>query len=455
MNKYLKKALILLIWLILWQVVALIVDNPVYFASPFETAAELTVMAADPQFWISVLRSLVRIFSGLAAACLLGYACAALSFVSGSGQAFLEPFVSFLTSVPVAAITVILLIWWGPPYLVLGISMMVVFPNIYRNMLTGLKSADKRLLEMATVFSIRPREKLLWIYRPAYFEHLLSAVSVSVGMGFKSGVAAEVIGLPELSIGERLYRDKIYLNTPGVFAWVIVILALGALTERIVMAVLRSLIKVPDPCPKELAPIRSGGNSSLPEGDKYTVIAKDLVKSFGDRTVTDADIMLERGAGYVVAAPSGSGKTTFMHILAGLIKPDSGSVDTGRISMVFQDDRLIEHANALRNLQIAGCRGDLASELASLYAHDHAGIPASMMSGGERRRLAVARALLADSDVVIMDEPFAGMDEKTVDMTSRWILDHLNGRTLLISTHDEDDARGLDVSVIKHNGRNG
>ncbi len=454
MNRYLKKVLILLAWIILWQIAAVVVDNPVYFASVPDTISQLFAMALDTQFWISVLGSLGRILSGLLAASLLGYVCGALSYISESVRCFLEPPVSFLKSVPVAAITVILLIWWGPPYLVLCICMMVVFPNIYMNMLAGLNSADKRLLEMADVFGMRPKEKLLWIFRPAYLEYLHPAISVSVGMGFKSAVAAEVIGLPELSIGEQLYRDKIYLNTPGVFAWVIVILALGALTERAVIFVLRRLSHIPAPCPKALGPIRQSDGAGEPPADKYTVVAKGLVKSFGQRCVVDTGVRLERGVNYIVAAPSGSGKTTFLHILAHLLQPDSGSVDTAAVSMVFQDDRLIEHANALRNLQIAGCRGDLAKEISSLYAHDHTGIPASKMSGGERRRLAVARAVLADSDVIIMDEPFAGMDENTMDITIQWILAHTDGRTLLISTHDAGIASRMNARLISHNVHN-
>ena len=448
MNKTVKKTVIMLIWLALWQVIAFFVDNPLYFASPFETVSELIVKLGDGLFWESVGRSLVRILGGFCAACLLAYLCAVLSFTFSWLGSFLEPFIAFLKSVPVAAVAVILLIWWGPPYLVLCISMMVVFPNIYMNLLTGLRSADKKLLEMADIFEMRPKERLLWIFRPAYVPYLHSAVSVSLGMGFKSGVAAEIIGLPEFSIGERLYRDKIYLNTPGVFAWVVVILVLGALTERIIMFALNRFSDFPAPCPQTCDALSSMNDHRVPRD--HTVITKDLEKSYGGRKVVDANISLERGKIYAVVSPSGTGKTTFLNILAGLVKADSGSFSTGKISMVFQDDRLIEQANGPRNLQIAKCTGDLSGELAGLLSFETAQLPASKMSGGERRRLAVARAILADSDVVIMDEPFSGMDNETVVRTSEWILHRLNGRTLLMSTHDADIVSGLNAVIVKH-----
>ncbi len=457
MKDKLKKAVILLIWLGLWQITALFVSNPIYFATPVETLRELFVKLREAAFWQSLLGSLLRILGGFFAASFLAFMLAFAVQRYGWLKEFLAPFVSFLKSVPVTAVAVILLIWWGPRYLVLCISLMVVFPNIYSNMQTGLSHADKELLEMAAVFRLRPIDRFLWICRPAYLPYLHSAVSVSLGMCFKSGIAAEIIGLPEFSIGERLYRDKIYLNTAGVFAWVIVILLLSSLTERLIMRLLKLLSKFPAPC---LRPETCGGEGDalntgasftdgLPEG--YTLYAERIVKSYEGRTLVDTEVKLKAGKIAYLKAPSGEGKSTLLGMLAGTVIPDRGSVAAGRLSMVFQEDRLVESANALRNLKLAGCTGDLAAEVRKLLPERTLMLPASELSGGERRRVAVMRALLHPSDAVIMDEAFTGLDEETKQKTLDWIRLKLEGRSLLFASHGTEAELFYDAEEIMLN----
>ncbi len=147
---------------------------------------------------------------------------------------------------------------------------------------------------------------------------------------------------------------------------------------------------------------------------------------------------MNKGCMYCLKAPSGAGKSTLLRILAGLTSPDEGTVEAGRISMVFQENRLIEQGNVYRNLLFAGCTGDLKAKLAGLLPERTLQLPASSLSGGEKRRLCIAMALLCPSDIVILDEPFAGLDETTKLATAEWILAHLQGRALLFTTHETD-----------------
>ncbi|MCR4897017.1 MAG: ATP-binding cassette domain-containing protein [Lachnospiraceae bacterium] len=452
-----KKAVILLIWLGLWQVTALCVKNPIYFASPAEVAAALFEKLPTAAFRESVIGSLIRILYGFLFSFFLGYLSAfAAHKLTWLGD-FLSPFITFLKSVPIAAVVVILLIWWGPRYLVLCISMMVVFPNIYSNMRTGLGSIDPGLPELAKVYRIPLKERFFWIYRPAYLPYLHSAVSVSLGICFKSGIAAEVIGLPERSIGEQLYRDKIYLNTAGVFAWIIVVLALSALTERVILKGMKLLAQKPAAIVESAAvskentqgrssreqdlherKAQEGAGTAAAYEEKPVLNAQGIRKSYDGKIFVDTDVTMESGRLYCLKAPSGSGKTTLLRVLAGLDGPDEGHVDAGRISMVFQENRLIERGNVFRNLLFAGCEGDLQAELAGLLPERTFLLPASSLSGGEKRRLCIAMALLSPSDIVILDEPFAGLDEATRLTTAEWILAHLQGRALLFTTHETD-----------------
>lgn len=235
------KPAIVIFWLAVWSGLALLVDNKILLASPLETAGALLSLMGKAGFYNSVGRSFLRIAVGF----LAGFGMGLCLAVSGRRYPWLEEFLSpamhLLKAIPVASFVVLLLIWWGSSFLAVAVCFLVVLPIIYLNILEGLKSADGRLLEMAQVFRIPLRDRLLYIYRPALQPFLSSALKISLGMCWKSGVAAEVIGVPDHSIGEKLYMSKIYLNTADVLAWTIVIITVSALFERAVLWLLSRL----------------------------------------------------------------------------------------------------------------------------------------------------------------------------------------------------------------------
>lgn len=116
----------------------------------------------------------------------------------------------------------------------------VVFPAVYINLMQGLQQVDRSLLEMAQVFRVPRRKKIKALYLPQVMPYLLSSCRLGVGMAWKAGIAGEIIGLPDLSIGDQLYLAKLYLNTDELFAWTIVIICISLLCEKIVVRILRS-----------------------------------------------------------------------------------------------------------------------------------------------------------------------------------------------------------------------
>ena len=123
------------------------------------------------------------------------------------------------------------------------ISFLMVFPVVYTNILEGLVSTDKDLIEAAGVYRITRLKRIRYIYLPSLSPYIQSAISTSLGLAWKSGIAAEVIGLPDGSIGERVYEAKIYLSTPDLFAWTVVIIILAFLFERFFLFVSSSLLR--------------------------------------------------------------------------------------------------------------------------------------------------------------------------------------------------------------------
>ncbi len=210
-------------WILVWQLGAHAVDNHIILVGPWDTVLALGRLIPDWEFWRSIAYSFGKIT--------LGYR---LTFVKD----LLKPVMVLLKSIPVASFVILALIWAGSKNLSVLISFIVVLPMIYVNTLAGLGSTDGKLLEMAKVFRMSAVRKIRYIYVPALLPYLKSGCRIALGMSWKSGVAAEVIGVPDHSIGEKLYMAKIYLNTADVLAWTLVIILVSALVERAVLGVL-------------------------------------------------------------------------------------------------------------------------------------------------------------------------------------------------------------------------
>ena len=167
----------------------------------------------------------------------------------------------------------------------------------------------------------------------------------------------------------------------------------------------------------------------LPSDPAFRVTVRDLTKSYGDSLVLDhVSLNLESGCPCCLMAPSGAGKTTLFRILMGLETADSGTIEglEGRsFSAVFQEDRLLEGYTVLQNIRFVTGRGYPAHELTAIIKHllpeDSLKKPVSEFSGGMKRRTAILRAILAPADIVLMDEPFTGLDPDTKQQAARMI----------------------------------
>ena len=234
-----QRAGILLFWLLLWQGIAWKLGQPIFLVGPWEAAQALVRLGASPGFWQAAFSSLGRVGAGFLLAFLGGIACGGAGYAFPWFALFLAPVVSLMKTVPVASFVILALIWAGAKNLAVIISFLVVFPIIYLNTTAGLRSADRQLLEMAQVFRVRPLPKIWQIYRPALAPYLLNACRVALGMAWKSGIAAEVIGTPARSIGEQLYMAKVFFSTDELFAWTAAVVALSFLFERAVLVCLK------------------------------------------------------------------------------------------------------------------------------------------------------------------------------------------------------------------------
>ena len=191
----------------------------------------------EKDFWRTVLFSFGRITAGFLLAFLVG---AVLGFAAGRFPALehlLWPF-SLVKSVPVASFIVISLIWLSAANISVFISFLMVLPILYTNVLNGMKSAPRELLEMASLFRVPSPRRLLLVYLPALRPYLLSGCGVAIGLAWKAGVAAEIIGIPEGSIGEKFYFAKVYFATGDLFAWTAAVVCISVLFEKLFLFLL-------------------------------------------------------------------------------------------------------------------------------------------------------------------------------------------------------------------------
>jgi NitT/TauT family transport system ATP-binding protein len=191
-----------------------------------------------------------------------------------------------------------------------------------------------------------------------------------------------------------------------------------------------------------------------------SIIITDLCKSFDDNEILkNVNITLEDSSIYCLMGASGIGKTTLLRILMGLERADSGcisGIDTKNISCMFQEDRLIPYLSAIDNVRIVlrgknNNREEVRNHLLSILPDDSLDMPVSSLSGGMKRRVALARALSYPGKLIILDEPFTGLDKDTKLNVIDYILKMRNNRTLLIATHGTDDANLLGAEIIKLN----
>lgn len=183
---------------------------------------------------------------------------------------------------------------------------------------------------------------------------------------------------------------------------------------------------------------------------------RHLTKRFDGKTVLDnLNITFSEGHRNCLMGASGKGKTTLINIIMGLVEPDSGEVlgcKGKKITAIFQEDRLIEHWDAVRNIKLVCDKAVstelIRQELQKVGIEDYQNQPVRSFSGGMRRRVVLIRAMLAKGDILIMDEPFKGLDEVLKKQVIEYVKQNTEGKTIIVVTHEKAEAELLKADLI-------
>lgn len=576
MTERMGTALGILFWIAVWQLVSMKIGNHILAASPIQTGKALAGLLVSAEVWKAVGSSFAKIALGFFLGVTIGILLAVLAALFRAVRYAVTPILRLVKAVPVASFIILALLWVSSKYLSVLISFLMVLPVIYTNVFQGIVSTDQELREMAAVFRLGPGKRLRYIYLPAVLPYFVSACSVGLGFCFKSGIAAEIIGLPDNSIGEKLYEAKLYLMTPEMFAWTAMIVFISVCFERAVMFLIR------------MAALRLGGYGKKPVGngaaadrerdaletadgervapeaaDRERVVSEatdgrhaegwqteKIAKEQGNRTakraaaetadgeqdapeatdeergvpkaadgeqavsgttdrrpaegwpagqiakkpknlkeqrnrpakraaaeVVDEEQAVPKSTGFglfnvsksfdekpvlchftlplpvgvtALMGPSGCGKSTAGKLLLSLLWPEEGTVSApGECAAVFQEDRLCMEFDAVTNVAMV-CRDRVRAEKALLEVGlgGLLGKPVSEFSGGMRRRTAIVRALLSDAKLLVLDEPFTGLDEAGRHRMMEWVKKNIAGRSVLLITHHAEEARELAQRVV-------
>lgn len=431
-------------WLAAWMLVAALVAQPLILPGPGAVVVALLRLVCDTGTWAILAGSGARILGGLALATVCGGVLAGVSSRSRAFARLVAPALSFVKATPVACVVVLLLIWLGSARVSIAAVFLMALPGVYFSLAEGLSQVNKPLEQMFRMHGVRGWRLFCAHTWREVLPFVLSCARAVIGMGWKAGVAAELIGMAVGTVGERIYQAKLLIETADLLAWTVLVVAASWACERALVW----LLQVSGPVAWRAAVRTHGRGACGRAGATGGGVAAELALAVGDRApwapALDGLVLnVPVGGRICVMGASGAGKTTLLALAAGECAP---------CSMVFQDARLVESASALDNVLVcADARVDASSAAALLRLlvpgiNVHACV--AELSGGQRRRVEIARALLCPGGAVILDEPFTGLDAAARDATAEVVLDLLDGRMLLLATHDASDAQALNISDV-------
>lgn len=237
-NKFIAYLLPPAFWLGAWQLGAFLVDrhvegrgNELLLPYPATVLERLVLLCETAEFWETVGASLGRILLGLAAGVALGAVLAGLTCASRWCDCILSPAVRVVRATPVASFILLVLLWTGRDWVPVVIAALMVLPVVWGNLSRGIRATDPQLLEMAKAYRFSRVKTVGLVYLPSLRPYFASALTTSMGLAWKSGAAAEVLALPKWGIGSEIYHAKLAIETPDLFAWTVVVVALSLALE--------------------------------------------------------------------------------------------------------------------------------------------------------------------------------------------------------------------------------
>lgn len=241
--KHIRRLIVVLIWILIWQIASMMTGLELLLASPVAVLKTIMNMLASKQFYVILMHTMLNIGSGLIAGIIIGAVLGICSAKYKLIDEFLEIPLQLMKALPVAAFVILLLMWFGSKNVSRIISAMVVIPMVTTGVTDGIKNTDIRLIKMAKVYDMSTFNRFRYVYMTGVYPYLSSQLKVALGMCFKAGISAEIIGLVSNTIGTSMYYAKMYLLSSELFAWSIVVIVMSLLTEKIILIIFDTIYR--------------------------------------------------------------------------------------------------------------------------------------------------------------------------------------------------------------------
>lgn len=240
-----RVVLILLFWIGVWWLAAWRVGKPLLFPSPLPVVERLAEMMRTAEFYRITANSLLNVLKGILIAVLGGCILSAITSRIKLLREAVLPLMTVIKATPVASFIILALIWIGAVKVPTFITVLIVLPVVWTNLDEGFLRIDRQLTEVTRVYQIPFLRRLRILILPSLRPYFVSACRTSMGLAWKAGIAAEIIAMPQNSIGTMMGDAKQYIETVDLFAWTLTVILLSLIIEFLFAALFKRFDRKP------------------------------------------------------------------------------------------------------------------------------------------------------------------------------------------------------------------
>lgn len=449
MKRIVLTCLSILLIPVAWQLLSWQMAQPQLIPSFPDLIRALLRLVYSPGFLVSIGTTCLRACVGL----LLSLAAASITaFLLNRSEAIrflFMPWLSLLRSVPVISFILLALIFLNPEMIPLLIAFLTMYPLLTENLLKGLMNRRDSWKMLARQFHLNAWNCLFQINYPQLKPYLFSGLASAVGFGWRAIIMGEVLSQCVDGIGKRMKEAQVFIDVPELIAWTLVAIVLSWLTDKLI-----SRLSDWQPSVRYRHSAVELQTVSLQPND---ICLTDVSYSYG---VHHMNIVLKAGKIYALSAPSGQGKTTLLQLLNGTLRPISGEITClpGQTANLFQEPTLLPQLTAKENIMLGGAayydRAILEQQslrmLDAFQLGEQADMYPAALSYGQQQRVALARALMFPARLLLLDEPFNGLDVELRQLVARFLVAWQQEKqaTVVFSSHHAEEIKAMNAEVI-------
>ncbi len=242
-NDVIIKLAAIIFWLLIWHIVSITVSLQIVLPTPISVLEKLLELAATVKFWTAICFSFIKIIAGIGIGIVLALVISVLTAKVNTFNALFSVPLNVIKSTPVASFIIMALVWIKSGYIATFVTAVMVLPIVWSNMHEGIISVDKKSIEVGKCYNFTFKKNLRYIYVPHLRPFFNASLTSAAGLGWKAGIAAEVIASPKDAIGAYLNDAKVYLETEEMFAWTVAIIVLSALIQFLIKALSQKRVR--------------------------------------------------------------------------------------------------------------------------------------------------------------------------------------------------------------------